>query len=63
MLLINIYRLLLQIADSGKPIQIMAKSFLVFPARNRFSDFFTAIGLMPLTDSGNWLAAKNSSEL
>ncbi len=29
----------LQIADSRKPIQIMAKSFLVFPAGNQFSDF------------------------
>ncbi len=31
--------LLLQIADSGKPFQIMAKCFPVFPVRNQFSDF------------------------
>jgi hypothetical protein len=30
---------LLQIGDSGKPIHFMAKSFPVFPAGNRFSDF------------------------
>jgi hypothetical protein len=29
----------LQIADSGKPIHIMAKNFLVFPIGNRFSNF------------------------
>ncbi len=28
-----------QIADSGKPIHIMAKSYPVFPAGNRLSDF------------------------
>jgi hypothetical protein len=30
---------LLQKADSGKPIQTMAKSFFVFLAGNWFSDF------------------------
>jgi hypothetical protein len=30
---------LLQMAENGKPIHIMAKSFPVFPAGNRFSDF------------------------
>ncbi len=29
----------LKIADSGKPIHIKAKSFPVFPAGNRFSDY------------------------
>jgi hypothetical protein len=29
----------LPVADGGKPIHIMAKSFPVFPAGNRISDF------------------------
>jgi hypothetical protein len=54
---------LLQIADSRRAIHIMAKSFLVYPAGNQFFDFFAAIGLPLLTDSGNWHAATNSFEL
>jgi hypothetical protein len=30
---------LLQIADGGKPTHMIAKSFPVFPAGKRFSDF------------------------
>jgi hypothetical protein len=62
MWLINIMGRPLQIADSGKPIHIMAESFPVFPAGNH-SLVLAAIGLPLLTDSGNWHAATNSFEL
>jgi hypothetical protein len=39
MWLINIYGAPATIAESGKATQIMAKSFSIFPAGKRFSDF------------------------
>jgi hypothetical protein len=51
----------LQIADSGKPIHIMAKSHPEFLLETGYL-ILAAIGLPLLTDSRNWHAATNYFE-
>jgi hypothetical protein len=53
----------LQIAESRKPIHIIAKSFPVFPTGRPVLWFLAAVGLLLLTDSRNWHAVTNSFEL